>query len=217
MPKNTNEIQLKNVRLSFPNIFIPQASDLKNDDGSPAEPKYNCEFIIDPKSDAWKVLMAEWERACAAEYGANWKAIVSSLSKERKCIKNGNNVLKKDGTIRDGYEGMMAIKASNKMPPFVCGRKTTKVFTKANMSEPADDRPFGGCYVNAKIIINPMLERGKMSKQVRATLMGIQFFAEGPAFGAAPGTAEGFEDIPDENENTSATETASSGSDDDMF
>ena len=56
-------------------------------------------------------------------------------------------------------------------------------------------KPYGGCYVNVKVDIKAMKAKEKIPNQIYATLLTVQFVSDGEAFGAAPGTAEGFDDV----------------------
>jgi hypothetical protein len=193
---------LKNVRISFPDLFVP---------GKPMNPgdaaKYGCQSIIEPGSEAETAAKSAMMQTAQETFGANWKAIVQAMEKTKKCLRNGNDNLDKEGNIRDGYEGKMYLVARNKAKPALVGRRnadgTFQHFTEA------DGKPYGGCFANVKVDIKAMKAKDKIPNQIYASLLAVQFVRDGAAFGAAPGTPEGFDDEPGE--------AGTAGADDEMF
>lgn len=176
-------IFLKNVRLSFPDLHKP-GSPMP---GSNSGPKFGGQFIFEKDSDAYKVVMAEFARVAAEKFGPNWQTIVAALAKDKKAIRNGDMNLAKDGTVRDGYAGMFYVVARNKAKPAVVDQRLQPLGEDSG-------KPYGGCFVNAKIELYGMDKPGQ-GKSINATLLAVQFVDDGTAFAGGPGTADGFEDI----------------------
>lgn len=195
---------LKNVRLSYPDLWKP---------GKPINdgdtPKYGGQFIFDAGSEAETIAKKAMMDAAQETFGANWQAIVGAMEKSKKCLRRGDDNLTKDGAVRDGYGGKLYVVARNKVKPLIIGpRKGAD--GKFPVLDEASGKPYGGCYVNVKIDIKAMKAREKIPNQIYATLLTIQFVSDGVAFGAAPGTEEGFDEV----EGAAAVGGESNGADD---
>ena len=188
---------LKNVRLSFPDLFKPGKP---MNEGDVA--KYGCQSIIDIGSEAETAAKNAMMAEAQAVFGANWKAIVGSMEKTKKCLRSGNDNLDKEGNIRDGYEGKMYLVARNKAKPALVGGKNADGSFQHLTEE--DGKPYGGCYANVKVDIRAMKAKEKIPNQIYASLLAVQFVRDGDAFGAAPGTPEGFDDVEGAAEATDA-------------
>ena len=176
-------IFLKDVRLSFPDLHKPGAPM----PGSNSGPKYGGQFIFDKDSEAYKTVTAEFARVAAEKFGPNWQTIVAALPKDKKAVRQGDLNLAKDGTVRDGYAGKFYVVARNKAKPAVVDQRVQPL-------DEASGKPYGGCYVNAKIELYAMDKPGQ-GKSINATLLAVQFVRDGEAFAGGPGTADGFEDM----------------------
>ena len=183
---------LRDVRLSYPDLWKP---------GKPMNPtdtpKYGAQFIFAPDSEAGKTAKTTLVQSAQEVFGANWQAIVAAMEKSKKCVRKGDENLTKDGAIRDGYGGNLYLVARNKAKPLIIGQRKGPDGQFSVLTE-ADGKPFGGCYVNVKVDIKAMKGFEQVPSQVYATLLTVQFLRDGPAFGAAPGTAEGFDEVGDE-------------------
>jgi hypothetical protein len=180
---------LKNVRLSYPDLHKP-GKPLNDGD----TPKYGAQFIMDPDSDAAKVAKDALTQAAQETFGANWQAIVGAMEKTKKCVRRGDDNLTKDGAVRDGYGGKLYLVARNKAKPLLIGPRKGADGQFPVLTE-ADGKPYGGCYVNVKVDIKAMKAKDRIPNQIYATLLTVQFVADGEAFGAAPGTSEGFDEV----------------------
>ncbi|MEN9315456.1 MAG: hypothetical protein RIS35_1849 [Pseudomonadota bacterium] len=180
---------LRDVRLSYPDLWKP---------GKPMNPtdtpKYGAQLIFSPDSDAAKVAKETFIAVAQEVFGANWQNVVAAMEKSKKCLRKGDENLTKDGAIRDGYAGNQYVVARNKAKPLVIGPRKGPDGQFPILTE-NDGKPYGGCFVNAKVDIKAMKGFEKVPSQVYATLLTIQFVRDGQAFGAAPGTAEGFDDV----------------------
>lgn len=187
------QVQLKDVRLSFPDLWKP---------GKPVNPtdtpKFGGQFIIEPGSQNEKIIKEAMIAEAQATFGANWQAIVGAMEKSKKCFRKGDENLDNSGAIRLGYAGKMYIVARNKAKPAIVGAKAKKPDGSWNYLTEADGKPYGGCYVNVKLNIKAMKAKEQIPNQIYATLEAVQFVRDGESFGAGPGNPEGFEDENDD-------------------
>jgi hypothetical protein len=195
------KVLLKNVRLSYPDLFQPGTPPA----GSTSGPKYGGQFIFAPGSDAYKVASAELVRVATEKFGKNAPAILAELPKDKKCMRKGDGNLDKEGNVRNGYVGMFYITARNKTRPIVVDRD------KSPLVE-ADGKPYGGCYVNVTVDIYAHDKPG-LGKRVDATLLAVQFVSDGEAFGGSKGSADDFDEIEDDGEKDSAVSSSVDTSD----
>ena len=164
----SEKIVLKNVRLSFPQIWKPKAF------AEGQEPKFQAAFLIDPANAEGKTLLgslkAEMKRLAIEAFG-------EQIPKDLKfCVTSG------DLKSYDGYKGMMVLSASNSTRPTICNRKLEPV------AEGDDQAPYAGCYVNATITL--WAQSNQWGKRINANLRAIQFVKDGEAFGRGPVEAE---------------------------
>jgi hypothetical protein len=180
------EIILKNVRLSFPDLFkrgLPP-KDKPNEPG-----KFGGQFIFAPDHEAAEQVKALILKEAQEKFGPNWQTIMSTLQKDKKCLRLGDQNLDKQGAIRDGYAGMLYVVAKNKLQPIIIGRNREPLVE-------AGGKPYGGCYVNAKVDIYAMDGTSKgFGRSVNATLLAVQFVEDGEAFGGSRPNADGFDDL----------------------
>lgn len=186
------QVQIKAVRLSFPDLFKPGKPMQEGD-----TPKYGGQFIIEPGSENETIVKNALTAAAQETFGANWAAIVGAMEKSKKCVRRGDDNLDKDGNVRDGYAGKIYIVARNKAKPAIVAAKAKNADGSWNFLTEADGKPYGGCFVNAKINIKAMKAKDKIPNQIYATLEAVQFVRDGEAFGAGPGTPEGFDNEDD--------------------
>lgn len=179
---------MPNVRLSFPDIWRPgkPAKDKPNEPG-----KYGAQFIIVPESEAHKRVKEAMLRTAQGEFGVNWQNVMRAMDKKNKALRDGNDHLDKSGAIRDGYEGMKYLTARNVNKPAIVDRFL--VNGQPRILTEADGKPYGGCFVNAKVEIIAMKAFENVPNQVYAKLLSIQWYDEGTAFSGAPPTADGFD------------------------
>lgn len=175
------KITLKNVRLSFPDIFTAKAFE----EGQ--TPKYKATFLFEKGSATHKEVDAAIIALAKEKWGPKADALLKSIrgNPNKFCLQDGDN------KSYDGYEGMMYIGASNKGRPTVIDRDRTPLTQD-------DARPYAGCYVNAII---ELFTYDNTGKGIAASLSGIQFVKDGEAFsGGRPAAADDFEDLGTEDE-----------------
>lgn len=194
------DIILPEVRLSYPDLWRPGAppKDKPNEPG-----KYGCHGIFAPGSEAYKRATAAVIQVAQQKFGPHWQAVLESLAKDKKCLRNGNLNLASDGKVRDGYADHFYIVAKNKLAPIVIGRGGAQdVLTEQS------GKPYGGCYVNLKVDIYAMDKPG-FGKSINASLLAVQFVRDGESFGGARPNADGFEAFDDEPFGDQPADTAS--------
>lgn len=172
----SNRIQLKNCRLSWPDLF-ETAKYKGNDTG-----KYSATFLIPKKDKKLKAKIdAEIERV-------RREAKFKKLKEDKICIKDGDDEEYED---YDGYAGHWIIKASNTKRPTTLDRMKD-VVTKD------DDLFYAGCYVDG--IIAFWAQDNDYGKRINANLYGVRFLKDGDAFG--PGSVDvtdEFDDLDDDD------------------
>lgn len=181
--KNQNDITtIRNVRLSFPSLFVAVPGD---EPGS--KPKYSATFILDKRRNAQDIaaLKAAIEKV---------KATSDKLKGNKRPIKSPL----RDGSEKEhlaGYSGnVMFLAARTHRKPGVVDQSNV-------VMEENDPRLFAGCYVNARVecfgYVHP-----KSGPGVTFALVNIQLVRGGPddAFGEGPmkDQAEGFTPISDD-------------------
>jgi len=169
--KDPRRVYLKNVRLSYPHLHERQKA---NED---AIPKFSAAFIIDPETAEGKKALADIKRAVAEARKAAGVPDKVKIKADRLCYFKGNDATDDEGNIKDGYEDMIIIKASNKDPFRLLTRKKKEV--------DAENSPFyGGCYVEGMIGLYATKKGGSWG--IFASLDGVRFWDDGDPFGKAP-------------------------------
>lgn len=170
------KIKLTNVRLSFPHLFEPTAF-------KPGDiPKYKATLLIEQGSPQAKVIDDAIKAVAQAKWGVKGDSVIKSIRG------NPNKFCYQDGNTKeyDGYEGMMALTAGNKVRPLVIDRDKSPLTS-------ADGRPYAGCYVNATV---EFFAYDNSGNGISASLGGVQFCRDGDAFtGGAAATPDEFDDI----------------------
>ncbi len=169
-----SQFALKNVRLSFPDIFT----------ASEKFGNYGAQLIISNKADVAKIE-AEMLRVATEKWGAKGEAYLKSA-------KAANKVCLKDGDTKaefDGYAGNMILSANNSQRPPVVNRDRSPITE-------ADGIVYSGCYVNA--IVKIWAQDNSFGKRINASLDGIQFFKDGENFGGGGvASPDMFDDLSD--------------------
>ena len=179
-------LQLKNVRLSFPAVFKPQAYG----DGNPA---YGAKLIVEPNSANVEAIRKTIREAAKTQWGDKADAIVKQLTADKKSAWVEGPYRNKDGDVYDGFEGNYFLSTrSEKLRPTALGRD------KQPVTE-ADNVIYGGCYVDASVDIY-VQDSPKWGRRINAVLRGVRFVRDGDAFGgSSAASADEFEDLDDED------------------
>ena len=161
----STSVKLKNVRLSFPDLFTAVQYEGKGPF------RYNASFLIEPGSDNHKAVEVAITEAAAEKFNkkgaskiAEWKG-----NSNKFCYVSG------DTKEYDGYQGMMVLSSHRKME---AGRPLIIDGAKNPLSE-ADGKPYAGCYVNASVDI---YAQDGTNGGIRCGLKGVQFVRDGDAF-----------------------------------
>ena len=186
------KIFLRNVRLSFPSLWVRSIFDGK-------EGKYEATFLI-PKSDTEtkdKINIAIKQMIAESKL---------KIPKDKICVKDG------DDYEFDGYENTWTLKASNNRQPTLLDTDKTPLTTD-------DGKIYAGCYVNA--VIEFWVQNNNYGKRINANLLGVQFVKHGEAFGTGAGTVncdEMFNVLPsaEVDKSTGVDTSAVNGLDDDI-
>lgn len=175
------KLTLKNVRLSFPDIFEPRAF-------KPGDPlKYKATFLLEKSDPQIKAIDAAILSALTDKVGTKAAATLKNIkgNPNKYCFQDG------DAKEYDGYAGHMALTANSKARPLVLDRDKTPLTQ-------SDGKPYAGCYVNASVEVFAYDNSGV---GVSATLKGVQFVKDGDAFGGgAPASPDDFDDLGVEEE-----------------
>lgn len=166
---------LKNVRLSFPSLFKKAVFDN-------VETKFEATLLLDKVKHAKEIAMIEKtiDDFLVEKFGAG--KVPKSI--KLTCLVDG------DTKEYDGYAGMMAFKAGTTRRPTVIDRNKTPLVE-------SDGKPYAGCYVNASVDIW-FSDHPKGGKQVLGNLYGVQFAADGEAFGAGGDASDDFDAYEDD-------------------
>lgn len=176
------KIKLKDVRLSFPNIW--KAKEFKPGDG---KFRYDATFLIVPGSENDKTIKAAIQAAAVETYGAKADKFLA------QCEGQANKNAYADGDLKDyeGYEGMLYLACHSKVRPLIIDR------AREPLSE-EDGKPYAGCYVNAQVEI--YAQKGE-NPGVRASFSGVQFVRDGDAFGGGSAAkTDDFDDLGETND-----------------
>lgn len=168
-------ITVKNVRLSFPQIWTAKAFN----EGQTA--KFSANFLLDKDRD--KDQIADLKKAIKQAVTVHFNGQTPK----------GLDVFLKDGEDKayDGYENAMYVSASGKNRPTIIDRDRTPLVEE-------DGKPYAGAYVNAAISI--WIMDNKWGKRVNCNLVAIQFVKDGETFGSGAVKAdELFDDISSES------------------
>ena len=168
---------LTDVRISFPDLFIPK---LQGENATVE--KFACTFLIPEGGELAKKIEAEILKVAEAKWPGKGAQIIKSIA--------GNNMrycFRPEGEKDyNGYEGNRFFKASNASRPTVIDRDKTPLVS-------ADGKPYSGCYVNASVDFYAYENNGK---GIGASLKGVQFFRDGDAFtGGGVASPDEFENL----------------------
>lgn len=165
-------IQLRNVRLSYANIWRPVAP--AND--QKAEPKFSTAILID-KRDKKNMGMLSKAIKAATEEG---KAKLGRINPKKfdKGVRDGDDKFVGDDedAILDGYEGMWYInaKAGENYPPQIVDNRRREITDESKV--------YSGCYANVFVELFAYNSQGNQG--IGFGLLGIQKVADGDPLGS---------------------------------
>lgn len=174
-----SKVTLKDVRLTFPNLFEP------DDFGGQGKPKFSAAFLFAKDHPAAKAVMEACKQVAKDKWGGKAADIFKSMKASDKLALH-------DGDAKSqyaGYEGNMFVNASNDLRP-------TVVDGRRQPLHPQDGKPYSGCYVNA--IIEVWAQDNQYGKRINASLLGVQFLRDGERLaGSSVASEDEFDEIPD--------------------
>lgn len=178
------KIQIRNLRLAFPELFEARAGE------EGGTPKYGAKFVVPANHPQIDEIEKAMFATAEAKWGGKAKTIYANLTKtgKPKVVEVAfvrQPYANSDGEPYDGFEDAFYLTASNKVRPTVIDGDRTPLTA-------ADGKPYSGCYVNA--IIEFWAQDNKYGRAVRAELKGVQFVKDGDAFGGG-GSAASAEDF----------------------
>ncbi|WP_419635201.1 ssDNA-binding protein [Thiolapillus sp.] len=157
-----SKIVLKNVRLSYPELFTPGSFE------GVSTGKYSATFMI-PKTDEYKGLISK--------IGTTIKALIAEnggvrLASDRICFRDGDQSGKED------YEEHWTLRASTKK-----GRPPQLLKPSLDLNDPiteSDGLLLAGCYVSASLRIWYQQNYGR---RINAELLAIAYVGPGEPLG----------------------------------
>ena len=167
-------LMLKNVRISYPDLFVKKAYM----DGTP---KYSASFLIEKGSEQEKAVKAEIMKVAKNEFGEHAENILKKTQKtDRRLLKDGNDKTNDNGEVAEGYEDMLYIKGSNKGTIRVVNRDRSELFDDTGII-------YSGCYVNVQLDV--WAQNNDFGKFINCKLLAVQYWAEGERLGGSAGDA----------------------------
>ena len=162
----TDDVLLKNVRLSFPSLFAPRAHGEQSE--TEGKERYQASLLIDkriPESDFIGPLM-DYAREMYSDGGKN----KTRLKDDRCFLKDG------DDYPYEGHAGHWVIKTANKFKPNIYDLDKSVV-------EEDNDKFYAGSY--ADVIIKLWYQNHKnYGKRVNARLVAVRWLSHGEKLGS---------------------------------
>ena len=174
---------IKNLRLSFPHIYKLHA--FKPDQTA----KFSAAFVMEPGDPQIEAIAAEMMRVALSKWGDSSgklsPGIIATL-KAKPCLHPNDEKMNSDGSPMGGFTpGGMYFNASSLLPPTTIDQYGKKV-------EESDGVIYAGCYVN--VMVDFWAQDNEWGRRINAGLAGVQFAADGDAFGGGrPASVGDFE------------------------
>ena len=191
--KPIGQVKLPGVRISYPKLFTPEGFQ-----GSDSNKAYSASFIIPKDTKLGMATIARLKEAIKEVKDAKWPKKAPDLT-GKVFWEDGDQ----DEKEREEYARSLIVRARNPKRP-------TVVDAEKNPVTDEDRLVYGGRRVNAVITI--WAQDNKYGKRLNCTLEAVQVLEGGDPFGAAPVSADAFDDeeFPDDD-----FETSDSGLEDD--
>lgn len=200
--KDPARVLLKNVRLSYPSIYKAKAFGGGEGEGQ-GEPKFSAVALMDPNTKIGQRNIEKMEAAIEYVKAKTWPKGAPKLAAAKVCLRDSEDLEE----MKEGYEGMMYVTASNAKKPRVLDQDGQDV------REGDEGAPYGGCFVD--MIVRVWGQDNKYGKRINSSLEGVKFREDGDAFGAAPVTDDDFEDDDEDEAPRSKSKSKSRNDDDD--
>jgi hypothetical protein len=170
--------QLKNVRIAFINA-LSEARDYQDN----KKFRYSATFIVDPDSEADKVIQAAIVKEAKSSFGSKSEQMLEMLKTQPNKYCYQKDKKNSSGDIYEGFSGKYALAANRRIedgPPLLLDNIRDPEIQKAKRLTGKEGRIYGGCYVNASVEIWAQLEP---HSGMRASLLVVQFHKDGDSFG----------------------------------
>lgn len=178
-------IILQNVRLSFPDLY--KARQFKGE----GKARFSASFLVEQGSENDKLVQKTIKAAILEKLDDQKKADAfynKYWGQTGKCA-----YLSGDTSEYDGYEGMMVLSAHRNED-----KGAPKVVDRQKQPLTADSgKPYGGCYVNAKVDI--WIQTGDYPG-IRCGLLVVQFVKDGEPFSGSVPNADDMPSLEDDLE-----------------
>ena len=172
------KVRLENVRFTFPAVHTAKQVNGQGD------PKFSITALFAKDHKQLAEVKAAMSQAAQEKWGAKAGEVLKQLQAgDKLCLHDGDAK-----SEYDGYAGMVFINASNKLRPLVIGPNREPLVE-------ADGKPYSGSYGN--VIVEFWAQDNQFGKRVNASLLGVQFVADGERLaGGGVAAADDFEAIP---------------------
>lgn len=201
------EVILKNVRLSFADIYKPGKDSKDPKTGEIIPGRFKANGLMKKDTPDTKSNMAKLKKAKEAVMAAKWGKNIPKIKADKICVRDG------DDENWEGYEGCWYISASEKEKPALITRRKDD---NGKWIEAKPGEIYSGCYVN--MVVQLWAQDNEYGKRINANLKAVQFHAKGEAFaGSAPiDPNEKFADI-EEDEDDSIGDEDDADEEDDLI
>lgn len=165
------KIILKNVVLRWENIFEPK----RYQDKPENKPRYQATIRTPLDGPQAKQVLDAALAACEEAYPGKGEQMLGTFTSKGDLPYLTVPRTNKDGDVYEDTEGCLTLAMANGIRPRVRDRDGVTDLLQA------DGRPYAGCEVH--VITDVYVD--KRYNRVNATLMGVQFVADGEAFGGS--------------------------------
>ena len=176
------KITLKEIRLSFPEVFVPKQF---KDNLS-----YSCSYLIPKGSELLKQVEASMLEAAELTWpGKGAKKLLSFTGNNQRCLTDGDL---KDSEISAGFMVLKANRSPKAGKPMVVDRAKNADGSWQHLSE-SDGKIYSGVYGNSTV---EFWAQDGENPGIRCTLINVQFAKHAQAFGGgSPVSDEGLDDL----------------------
>ena len=184
------------LRIAFPTLHAPKEY---QNDGKPA---YSCTLILDPVLDAEDI--AEIKKTILEVAAEKWgkakaEGVVAQLVKKGNIAFVEGPKANGKGEVYDGFQGKFHIGCRNGSDGVSPPLKPTLVGPDRQPLDASFGKPYGGCYVTAKLDI--WAQENGWGTRINTSIRGIQFRKDGAPFaGGTAANSDEFEDYSEEAE-----------------
>src|SRR5690606_1056902 len=163
----------------------------KDDKTGEERKRYDATFIFRPQHEAFQQIQQAIIKVAKQKWGddkglAYAKAL---LQRDQMCLHDGSF----KALNYEGLDGNWFVSGIIRTRPAVVHCVKDPATGKATVLTEADGVIYAGCYVNAIIEVYPFEGREGKKDGIYATLLGIQFAADGEAFGGRTASPDDFE------------------------